>query len=136
MVGMRTTTKTASLTAALALALTACGPSTTVLEEARDECTFSTEDTEDTDDTETDETIWIGDEGETLTIQVTSDDAASLLAFICLQAELDMPERVSQRITKTRALDGLQSESWDDLAADWTYHPDAGLNLTIYIDNK
>jgi hypothetical protein len=33
-------------------------------------------------------------------------------------------------IPTTRALDGMQSAEWGGLAAQWTYHPDTGMNLT------
>jgi hypothetical protein len=32
---------------------------------------------------------------------------------------------------QTRALDGRQSETWEDFSASWTYHPDNGLDVLI-----
>jgi hypothetical protein len=37
----------------------------------------------------------------------------------------------SSKMDRTRALDGMQDASWDDLSASWTYHPDAGLDITV-----
>ena len=38
---------------------------------------------------------------------------------------------VTQHIESTRALDGMQTDEWDDMKARWTYHPDDGLSLTL-----
>ena len=51
----------------------------------------------------------------------------------CVLAELDMPDRVMEAIDNTRAMDGQLEDSWDELRARWSYHPDTGLNLTIWI---
>ena len=34
-------------------------------------------------------------------------------------------------INSTRALDGMQTDSWHDITARWTYHPDDGLDITL-----
>ena len=39
------------------------------------------------------------------------------------------------QIDSTRALDGTQTDSWKDIDARWTYHPDNGLRLTL-VDRK
>jgi hypothetical protein len=35
-------------------------------------------------------------------------------------------------IDNTRALDGMQRDSWRKFKASWTYHPDDGLNIVIH----
>jgi hypothetical protein len=32
---------------------------------------------------------------------------------------------------KTRALDGVQTETWDNITAKWSYRPDSGFNVTL-----
>jgi hypothetical protein len=62
---------------------------------------------------------------------------SGLLAGIVYDCALDalaIPERVLDHIGTTRALDGQQEDSWDDYQARWTYHPDHGVNLTIWTD--
>lgn len=54
------------------------------------------------------------------------------MMYECAVAELDMPERVKSHIASTRALDGTLEDSWDNLQARWAYHPDEGLNITIW----
>ena len=49
----------------------------------------------------------------------------------CILMHLQAPNHVIAHIDSTRALDGQQTAEWDDLAARWTYHPSAGLTLTI-----
>jgi hypothetical protein len=50
----------------------------------------------------------------------------------CVLGMSGVPDRVISQISSTRALDGMQSAEWDEFGAQWTYHPDAGLNLTIW----
>ncbi|WP_181062313.1 MULTISPECIES: hypothetical protein [unclassified Pseudoclavibacter] len=46
-------------------------------------------------------------------------------------SSLDVPASTVSKIEQTRALDGRQDDSWDDLEASWTYHPDDGLNIVF-----
>lgn len=50
----------------------------------------------------------------------------------CVLTGLDAPDRVISQMDRTRALDGTLDASWDDYEASWNYHPDSGMNLTIY----
>ncbi len=52
--------------------------------------------------------------------------------MICVLGLSGVPDRVISQISSTRALDGMQFAEWDGLAAQWNYHPDAGMNLTVY----
>ena len=49
----------------------------------------------------------------------------------CVLAGLGAPQHIYSLIDATRALDGMQSESWGGYAARWTYHPDNGLTVVI-----
>ena len=40
-------------------------------------------------------------------------------------------ENVSRLWGETRALDGMQTDSWGGMTARWTYHPDNGMNITF-----
>jgi Putative peptidoglycan binding domain len=57
------------------------------------------------------------------------------LLYTCVIEELAPPARVVRRIESTRALDGMQEESWDNFSALWTFHPDDGLSLTIWVSD-
>lgn len=52
--------------------------------------------------------------------------------MICVLGLSGVPDRVISQISSTRALDGMQTAEWDGFAAQWTFHPDAGMNLTIW----
>lgn len=52
-------------------------------------------------------------------------------AYTCMLNELGVPEVTQQKMERTRALDGTQSDTWDGLQASWSYHPDSGINLLI-----
>ena len=50
----------------------------------------------------------------------------------CLISELPIPARVEEALYATRAPDGRQTSTWDDLTAEFTYHPDDGLRIILY----
>ncbi len=59
------------------------------------------------------------------------DGTRDYAAYACMLDELGVPEITQQKIERTRALDGTQIDSWDDLQASWSYHPDTGINVLI-----
>lgn len=76
----------------------------------------------------------IADEQTTLILDTQgTDDATGVdyTAVTCVLAPLDTPERVTQAMESTRALDGRITDSWDAYTANWPYHPDTGLDLII-----
>ncbi|MGX1591662.1 hypothetical protein ACWICO_11085 [Glutamicibacter sp. NPDC055491] len=56
---------------------------------------------------------------------------SNLAAYYCMLNELDVPEVTQQKMGRTRALDGTQSDTWESLQASWSYHPDTGVNVLI-----
>lgn len=79
------------------------------------------------------------DDGATLVIDGRGeDDPLSVTAerTACLLNELDVPQSVVVKMDGTRALDGRQSASWGNIEAEWTYHPDAGLDLLLTTATK
>lgn len=78
------------------------------------------------------------DAGHTLHMQTETVDPVNSMSaadFTCLAQNLQMPSRVSDEISRTTSLMGLQSDQWDGIKASWTYHPDNGLDL-ILTDNQ
>lgn len=73
----------------------------------------------------------IEDAGHTLNLIVGGPVGMSTDGMTCVFNSLDVPDAVRQHIGTTRALDGQQTDSWDDYTARWTYHPDDGLQMTI-----
>jgi hypothetical protein len=77
----------------------------------------------------------LGDGGDTLLIDMMGEEYTSGTATIgdvdCVLAELDAPTSVTARMDSTRALDGMQTATWDGYSVSWTYHPDDGLDLII-----
>lgn len=77
----------------------------------------------------------VGDNGTSITLDTQGEDEYSGDDWddvICLLDGLDVPDRVVSRMDQTRALDGTLDASWGDYEAFWNYHPDHGMNLTIY----
>ncbi len=79
----------------------------------------------------------IADEGKTLIVDMMGEDdytGASYGDVSCVvnDTDLAMPDYVVSAIESTRALDGRQSGEWDGFEAQWSYHPDSGLDLVIH----
>lgn len=81
----------------------------------------------------------VADGGQTVTFVVNDEPSSdkdvwgwsNADKFLCLMDELDAPSYLREHINQTRALDGQQTDSWDDFEARWTFHPDDGLSITI-----
>ncbi|MEN3123230.1 hypothetical protein [Janibacter sp. LM] len=77
------------------------------------------------------------DEGTSITLDTKgSEDGTGVISETvedvgCVLGELEAPDYVTQHISTTRALDGQQTDEWDDIEARWTYHPDDGLQITF-----
>jgi hypothetical protein len=84
-------------------------------------------------DVETNSWIVLGDEGQSIAMQSEGAEAsgADYADVLCILDALDVPDSVLNRIDNTRALDGRQSATWDQLTASWGYHPDNGLDIVI-----
>lgn len=65
------------------------------------------------------------------------EDAAGLSVeqVTCVLQQLGVTRAVLQHMDSTRALDGQQTDEWDGIKARWTYHPNAGLGLTL-VDSR
>lgn len=57
-------------------------------------------------------------------------DYDAYLAIVAINKALNLPESVLNKMESTRALDGMQSYSNDELEITWTYHPDNGLEIS------
>lgn len=68
-------------------------------------------------------------DGRSITMRTAG--AKTVKDVACVLAGLKAPQHIYNLIDATRALDGMQSESWGDYVARWTYHPDNGLTIVI-----
>lgn len=46
-----------------------------------------------------------------------------------INESLGLPEALWDKLLRTRALDGTQTATYDDIVLSWTYHPDNGLEI-------
>lgn len=92
--------------------------------------------------------VSVGDSGGSLAVTAFSGDPLSPSLrqpeqLDCLLEGIQTPDHVTRSMDTTRALDGRQDASWDFLApegdaawdgqvsAEWSYHPDSGMNLIV-----
>lgn len=76
----------------------------------------------------------IGDNGRSLKLDSEGDEQIGGLSIDdteCVLNELGVPDSVVDKMGSTRALDGMQTATWDDITATWTYHPDDGLDVIL-----
>lgn len=77
--------------------------------------------------------LTVGDGGRTLTLNGAGDTSGGLAIddLACVLGNLHVSDAVIAKMDGTRALDGMQTGSWDDIDASWTYHPDDGLDVIL-----
>ena len=77
----------------------------------------------------------LSDGGNTVSFDTAGDDdlsGDSYAKVACVLKKLSVPTYVVDQIDNTRALDGMQKAKWKSYRAQWTFHPDDGLSMTIY----
>lgn len=82
---------------------------------------------------ESDSGVYLMDSGSSLSMNATETGIGSVGVeeVVCVLTELEAPQSVLARMSRTRALDGTQTATWDEYEASWTYHPDNGLDMII-----
>jgi hypothetical protein len=77
--------------------------------------------------------IDLEDDGASLFIDGDGEEStgASIDDIVLVLVALDTPDSVVNRMSNTRALDGMQEATWGNFNATWTYHPDDGLDIII-----
>lgn len=78
---------------------------------------------------------FVAADGSYLSIDTNPDDIedhtdfSAYLAISSVNSALGLPDALFEKMGQTRALDGRQTESYDDLTVSWTYHPDNGMEI-------
>ena len=73
--------------------------------------------------------VSMASDGQSIAMRTAGGESVEDVA--CVLAGLGAPQHIYSLIDATRALDGMQGESWGDYVARWTYHPDNGLTVII-----
>jgi hypothetical protein len=78
----------------------------------------------------------LADGGRTISFDTAGDEdygvGDDIEDIACVLLALRAPSFIVTEIDNTRALDGMQRDSWRKFKASWTYHPDDGLNIVIH----
>jgi peptidoglycan hydrolase-like protein with peptidoglycan-binding domain len=82
------------------------------------------------DDTVTIDGAW-GEDHNTAEAEAVGD------MLVCVLGSTGIPQFVVAQLSSTRALDGMQTATWDGVVLDtvnamWTFHPDNGMNVVVY----
>lgn len=79
--------------------------------------------------------IFVGDEGRTLSFDMEGEDPDSgngtVEQAVCLLNELDAPDSLVSKMSKTTAMDGTQTDTFEHYDITWSYHPSRGLDFVI-----
>ena len=62
------------------------------------------------------------------------NEEKALAAIVATNSYLKFPSSITDKMSSTRALDGMQTQSGSDFTATWTYHPDKGLRVIYEIN--
>ncbi len=82
--------------------------------------------------------VTVADGGASMLIDTrgTEDSSgANLSGTACVLKALEIPDYVLSQVDATRALDGTQTATWNELSATWNYHPDHGMSMTIHLSD-
>ena len=55
-------------------------------------------------------------------------------AVMAVNVYLELPSSISEKMSSTRALDGMQSQNCGTFTVSWTYHPDNGLRVIYEVN--
>lgn len=61
---------------------------------------------------------------------IVEDILEACAAYERVNAALGLPESLEKKMSETNALDGRQSQTYDNITVSWKYHPDHGLEIT------
>lgn len=85
--------------------------------------------------TVTSQDIEVADSGTSIIMDGPADNSNQLTEFLtdlyCVLAELEVPDFVIHNLENTTSLMGLQQAEWSGIHAQWSYHPDNGLDLVL-----
>ena len=98
-----------------------------VLERTYNRCL---EDTQKNDGTNKDE-LTLSDGNATLTLKSPNTPLNTYETYKCIAEWTDMPEATQTKIGQTNGFSGMQSDSWDNLKATWSYNGESGLTLIL-----
>lgn len=65
-----------------------------------------------------------------------SYESDAISAIVLCNAYLKLPSSITDKMSSTRALDGMQSQDCGDFTVSWTYHPDNGLKVIYEVNFK
>lgn len=74
---------------------------------------------------------YVADGGRSLIVDMEGESSAGadFGDVACILIALKVPDAMIAKMDSTRALDGAQSGTFDDITVQWSYHPDDGLDL-------
>lgn len=133
---MRLAWGTAAIGIGLVGTLAACGASDE-LSKARDYCVENTKGLiqGDLETMALDDEIRVVDDGDSVIVEWDGDsDVWYVAAAMCTMRKVGASEADTNRVEHTTSLMGRQTATWDGYRAEWSYHPDSGLSMTIERD--
>lgn len=79
--------------------------------------------------------LYVEDEGRSIYLDMKGEElfsgSLSYSDLECMFDNLEMPRHIVNRMGSTRALDGTQQATFDNIEVGWRYHPDHGLDVQI-----
>lgn len=107
---------------ALTVSLAGCSTSYTGFQDAVDLCAASNG-------------VLVSDGGNTLSVDMMGEEdyvGAGYGDVLCIIGAVETPSYIISAMESTRALDGRQHDTFNDIDVSWSYHPDSGLDIVYH----
>ena len=83
------------------------------------------------DDGTNNDDLTLADSDATLTLRSPDTPLNTYETYKCVAKWTEMPEAIQAKIGQTNGFSGMQSDSWGNLEATWSYNGDSGLTLIL-----
>ena len=83
--------------------------------------------------------VSVSDKGTTISIDTRGNEettGASNSDLLCIIKALETPDYIYKGIMSVRALDGRQTQNFDNLTIWYSYHPDSGATVVFHVMDK
>ena len=80
--------------------------------------------------------IVLAEDGQSLTFDGKGDEdffGGDYSDLLCIIDELNAPSTISERMSRTNSLMGVQDADWEGISISWAYHPNNGLDANLEI---
>jgi hypothetical protein len=79
--------------------------------------------------------VSVSDEGKTISVDTMGEEeysGASYGDLVCIISAVGTPTYINDGIMSVRAMDGRQTQEFDEIIVSYSYHPDHGMDIVFH----